>query len=146
MRLTTRSRFGLRFMLELALNHNKGVMDIKDIARKEDISEKYLGQLVIILKSAGLVSSIRGMHGGYVLSKDPSEIKLIDIIEHLEGSLEIVPCTENPSACDRASVCATREVWTKIRNSINNILSSITLADLVKIYKEKQEANLLYNI
>jgi Rrf2 family protein len=132
MRLSTRSRYGVRLMLELALNYNKGYTLLKKIARKEDISEKYLSQLVIPLKASGLIVSSRGAHGGYRLAKDPNLITIKDIVHILEGNISLVECVDNPSVCDRSSTCSTRTVWEMLDKKISDTLSSIALSDLVQ--------------
>ncbi|MDP8234557.1 MAG: RrF2 family transcriptional regulator [Candidatus Saelkia tenebricola] len=144
MKLSTRSRYGLRFMLDLALNCENGAVFLKDTAKREEISEKYLSQLVIPLKAVGLINSIRGAHGGYTLAKNPSEISLKNIIEILEGDLNLVACVKDTFSCDRVSVCTTRGVWAKLGDKIKELLDSFTLEDLVKEHKEKDL--LTYNI
>ncbi len=146
MKLSTRSRYGVRMMLELALNYEKGAVFLKDIAGKEEISEKYLGQLVIPLKAAGLINSIRGAHGGYILAKKPDEISLKNIIEILEGDLNLVSCVKDSSLCNRVSVCITRGVWAKLGDKIKEVLGSFTLEDLVKEHREKGKSLVMYNI
>lgn len=136
MRLSTRARYGTRLMLELALNFKKGTIFLKDIARKEEISEKYLSHLVIPLKASGLISSSRGAHGGYMLAKSPSQINLREIVQTLEGSISFVECVKNPSICSRVSKCATRSIWEKLDEKISEELSSVTLEDLVNSQKE----------
>lgn len=136
MRLSTRARYGTRLMLELALNFNQGTVFLKDIAQKEEISEKYLSHLVISLKASGLISSSRGAHGGYRLAKPPSQITLMDIVQILEGNLSLVECVKNPSVCSRVSKCATRDIWGKLDEKISDVLSSVTLEDLVSSQKE----------
>ncbi len=145
MKLTTRSRFGLRFMVNLGLNYGKGPVYLKEISQKEEISEKYLSQLALFLKSAGLISSVRGIHGGYVLNRKPSQIRLLEVIEALEGDLNLTPCIQDVSQCSRIAVCATREVWLRMENALKEVLISITLEDLISIYKGKA-ANLSYHI
>lgn len=135
MRLSTRSRYGTRLMLELALNYNKGNVLLKDIAKVEDISEKYLSHLVIPLKASGLISSSRGAHGGYRLAKSPSLITIKDIVQTLEGNLSPVECVKNPSVCGRVSDCVTRDIWEMLDEKISDTLSSITLKDLIKSKK-----------
>jgi Rrf2 family protein len=130
MRLSTRSRYGVRLMLELALNYNTGYTFLKNIAKKEKISEKYLSQLVIPLKARGLIISSRGAHGGYRLAKSPSLITIKDIVQTLEGSISLVECVNNPSVCDRSSKCSTRAIWEMLDKKILDTLSSITLNDL----------------
>ncbi|MEA3454852.1 MAG: Rrf2 family transcriptional regulator [Candidatus Caldatribacteriota bacterium] len=136
MRLSTRARYGTRLMLELALNFNKGTIFLKDIAEKEEISEKYLSHLVIPLKSSGLISSSRGAHGGYRLAKSPPQITLKEIVQTLEGGISCVECVKNPSVCHRASKCATRSIWKKLDEKIADELSSVTLEDLANSQKE----------
>ncbi len=137
MRLSTRSRYGTRLMLELALNYNKGNVLLKDVAREEDISEKYLSHLVIPLKANGLISSSRGAHGGYKLAKSPSRITIKDIVQTLEGNLSPVECIKNPSVCRRVTGCVTRDVWEMLDEKISDTLSSITLKDLIKQKSEQ---------
>jgi len=136
MRLSTRARYGTRLMLELALNFDKGTIFLKDIAKKEEISEKYLSHLVIPLRASGLINSSRGAHGGYRLAKSPSQITLNEIVKTLEGGISCVECVENPSVCPRVSKCATRGIWEKLDEKISHELSSITLEDLMKSQKE----------
>ena len=142
MRLSTRSRYGTRLMLELALHYKKGTVFLKDIAREEEISEKYLSHLVIPLKANGLISSSRGAHGGYRLAKSPSHITVKDIVQTLEGDLSPVECVKNPSICRRTSGCVTRDVWEKLDKRISDTLSSITLKDLVKSQKGIHSINI----
>jgi len=136
MRLSTRARYGTRLMLELALNFSKGTIFLKDIAEKEEISEKYLSHLVIPLKASGLISSSRGAHGGYMLAKSPSKINLKEIVQTLEGGISCVECVKNPSICPRFSKCATRGIWEKLDEKISDELSSITLTKLMNLQKE----------
>jgi len=136
MRLSTRARYGTRLMLELALNFSNGTIFLKDIAEKEEISEKYLSHLVIPLKSSGLISSSRGAHGGYRLAKSPSQITLKEIVQTLEGSISCVECVKNPSVCPRVSKCATRGIWEKLDEKIAAELSSVNLEDLMNSQKE----------
>ena len=136
MRLSTRARYGARLMLELALNVNKGNIFLKDIAEREDISEKYLSHLVIPLKASGLISSTRGAHGGYKLAKNPSQITLKEIVQTLEGGISCVECVKNPYVCPRVSKCVTRAIWEKVDEKISEALDSITLASLMSSEKE----------
>ena len=126
-------------MLELGLSYEKGLIFLKDIAKKEDISEKYLSQIIVPLKAAGLVNSFRGARGGYILAKAPAEITLKDIFEILEGNLAIVGCLNNPSECSRVPICVTRDLWCELGEVIAEKLSSITLKDLVVRFQKKQE-------
>jgi len=136
MRLSTRARYGTRLMLELALNFDKGTIFLKDIAEREEISEKYLSHLVIPLRASGLISSSRGAHGGYRLAKSPSQITLKEIVQTLEGGISFVECVKNPSVCPRVSKCAARGIWERLDKKISDELSSVHLADLMKSQKE----------
>lgn len=133
MKLSTKGRYGLRAMLDMALSEETGPIASHTIAQRQDISERYLEQLLIPLKQAGLVKSIRGSQGGYVLGRAPQDISVGDIIRVLEGPLAPVDCVNelNPEDCKRADACVTRLIWTKVRDSIADILDSYTLADLV---------------
>ncbi|MDP2923425.1 MAG: Rrf2 family transcriptional regulator [Candidatus Omnitrophota bacterium] len=146
MKISTRSRYGLRLMLNLALNYGKGTLFLSTVADKENISEKYLSQIVMPLKVKGLVSSTRGAHGGYMLARGPAKITVKEIVESLEGNLNIVECLSDPSACKRISFCVTRNVWSLLEEKIAGTLSGITLQDLVKMCQDQEERVPVYNI
>jgi Rrf2 family protein len=146
MKLSTRSRYGIRLLYELALHYEKGLVLLKDISHRQDISEKYLGQLIIPLKSAGLVQSSRGAHGGYFLAKPPAKISLYDVVTVLEGSTCVVDCVADATACDRIEKCPTRGVWETLDKTIRDYLSGINLEDLVLQNCSDDTANLNYNI
>jgi Rrf2 family protein len=139
MKISTKIRYGVRAMVELASGYGKGPIELKEIARREEISLKYLEQVFIPLRTAGLVKSIRGSKGGYSLAKSPSEIYLSEIVEVLEGPIEIVDCLRDSKHCRKASHCVTREVWREVSQAIQNILSSITLEELLNRKREKEE-------
>jgi len=132
MRLSTKSRYGARAMLDIAINYEKGPVSVKSIADRQGISVKYMEQLISLLKVSGLIRSVRGAGGGYTLSKDVHQINLSDIINALEGSMFPVDCVDNPELCNRAEKCVTYEIWKDIQDTINNILESLTLADMVE--------------
>jgi len=131
MKLSTRTRYGMRAIIELAENGRKGPLQLKVIAKRQDISAKYLEQLMVVLKSAGFIRSIRGAKGGYLLAKAPKQIKLSDIFHCLEGTVSTVECVENEDYCKRAADCVARQVWTQVQEAIENVLQSITLQDVV---------------
>jgi len=131
MKLSTRSRYGLRAVLELALEYGNGPIQIRTIADREDISSKYLEQLMSTMKSYGLVRSVRGPKGGYLLGKAPSEIKLSDVFAALEGPMVTTECVEHPEFCVRCTDCATRQVWAQLQSAVLSVLDSQTLQDLV---------------
>lgn len=137
MKLSTKGRYGARLMLALANNYGKGPLFLKDIAKEEEISEKYLSQLILPLKSVGLVNSGRGAHGGYTLSKPPSKIRLSEVVQTIEGPLVPVECVNNPSVCHRLDRCVTRDIWQEMGTKIVETLDSITLEDMVIRQRDK---------
>jgi len=145
MRISTRTRYGVRFMVALAFNYTRGATFLKNIAKEEEISEKYLSQIVISLKANNLILSNRGAHGGYMLARPPRDINIKEIVEALEGKPAIVDCVESFYKCKRSSGCAAKHVWVKLKNSISETLSGITLEDLVEI-QGKEENIPAYNI
>lgn len=140
MKLSTRTRYGIRAAIEIAAHYGQGPVQIKLIGQKQAISVKYLEQLMAILKSGGFVHSIRGSRGGYVLSREPSEIKLDELVLALEGSITTAECVDDNGYCARATDCVAREVWAKVQQAVMDVLGSITLKDLVEKTKRKHEA------
>lgn len=145
MKLSTRTRYGVRMMLALAKNYGRGSVYLKDIAKGEEISEKYLSQIIIPLRGVGLVKSLRGAHGGYALVKSPAEITLKDIVDVLEGDC-LVDCVKDPASCSRIETCASRDVWELVGEKISGVLESITLEKLVQMDKDKAKDALGANI
>jgi len=141
--LSTKGRYGLKMMYEFALNYGKGPMSLKEVALKRQLSETYLEQLIAHLKKADLVISIRGAQGGYELKRKPSEITVGEIIRVLEGPLAPSECVmDDEPECSNAEYCVTRLIWEKIMDSINNVIDSITLNDMINDYyrlKQKKE-------
>ena len=128
-------------MLALGINSKKAPIFLKEIARSEEISEKYLSQIIIPLKAKGLVNTYRGAHGGYMLSRPASKIKLKEIIEPLEGDLSLVDCVKNPETCGRSTACVTRDVWNDMSVLLSNFLDAFTLEDLIQKYNKRQKNN-----
>ena len=137
MKLSTRGRYGVRLMLELALHYGEGPVLLRDIAERQGISEKYLWQLINPLKITGLINSRRGVHGGYVLGKAPEAISLKAILRILEGSLCLVDCVDDPALCDRSPSCISRDIWGEASKSMQQTLEDTTLAAMVERQKEK---------
>jgi Rrf2 family protein len=133
-------------MAALALNYGQAPVFLKDIAKGENISEKYLSLIIIPLRGVGLVNSIRGAHGGYSLAKDPSQITLKEIVDVLEGDCSLVDCVKNPSSCSRVPICASHDIWAIIGGKISETLSSVTLDTLVKMNQEKVGNAIMHNI
>ena len=141
MRVSTKGRYALRLMLDLALNNTGEPVSIKDISKRQDVSDKYLEQIISVLNKAGFVKSIRGAQGGYMLKKAPEEYTVGMILRLTEGSLAPVECVEEEETlCSRKQTCATFTVWKKMHDAINSVVDNITLADLVEI-SEKQADN-----
>jgi Rrf2 family protein len=124
-------------MLSLAKNYGKEPVYLKDIAREEDISEKYLSLIIIPLRGIGLVNSVRGAYGGYNLARDPSEITLKEIVDVLEGDCSLADCVKYPSACPKVSVCVSHDIWAILAGKISETLSSITLDKMVRMNRKK---------
>ncbi len=141
MKLSTRTRYGVGAILELAMSGNKGPLQLKIIAQRQDISVKYLEQLMVVLKAAGFVRSIRGSKGGYMLAKAPDQIELIDVLHCLEGTVVTVECVANKDYCVRAADCAARDLWVKVQKAIDDVLKSMTLQDLANRPKGKKALN-----
>ena len=140
-KLSTKGRYGTRLMLNLALHYNDGkeAVVLKNISKDEDLSIRYLEQIIIPLKINKLVKSVRGAGGGYSLARDPAEISLCQIIEVLEGSCALVDCVEDPGTCGRTTECATFEVWKEASHMLQGYFESKTLLDLVEIAKKKAQ-------
>ncbi len=139
MRMSTKGQYATRAMLDLALHFGKGLVLIKDISKREEISEAYLEQILITLKVAGLVRATRGAHGGFTLTRPPSQIKLSEIIQIMEGSTSPVECVDDATICSRADSCVTREIWAEMKIATNKVLESTTLQDLIKRQKKKDQ-------
>lgn len=145
-RISTKGRYGTRFMLELAMNYTRGPILLRDIARKEDISEGYLQHIVDALKGSGLVLSNRIGHGGYTLARKPKEITLRDILSSLEGSISLSECVSNPDICKRSPHCTTRDVWVELCDKFSSSLDDISLNDMIERRMSNNCGNLLYEI
>ena len=142
MKLSTRSRYGVRFMTALACAYGDNSLLLKDIAAGEGISGKYLSLIVIPLRAAGLINSLRGAHGGYSLARDPQEITLCDVVEALEGETCLVRCVKQPSVCDRAAVCPTRDAWKVLGDNIRDTLKSVTIYEIAEKKKENNNTKI----
>ncbi len=141
MKLSTKGRYGVRLMFDLAMHYGKGPIFLKDIAERQGISEKYLWQLIPPLKQAGLVTSTRGAHGGYELSKSPDQMTVREIVSAVEGPLSLVDCVGDPSICARKDACVVNGVWSEISAKLIQAMEVITLASMV----EKQQKHDVLN-
>jgi len=133
-------------MLELALNFGGKPVLMRSIAENQGISRKYLHALLTSLKAAGLVRSVRGSGGGYLLAKTPSNIRVNEVVRVLEGSLSLTDCVEDDRTCKRSSNCVTIELWRQLSEAMENLLASVTLQDLVTRQAEKSSRALTYHI
>lgn len=145
MKLSTKGRYGLRAMIDLAIHSKEEAVSIASIAARQNISESYLEQLIPKLRKAGMISSIRGAGGGYILAKPAKDISVGDILRALEGSLDPVDCGGLPGAsgCEGAGGCVTKYVWQKINESINQTVDGINLEELIResTYENGREVN-----
>ncbi|WP_455714865.1 RrF2 family transcriptional regulator [Anaerosporobacter sp.] len=140
MKISTKGRYALRLMLDLALNNTGEPVRIKDIAMRQEISDKYLEQIISVLNKAGYVRSLRGPQGGYRLSKDPKEYSVGMILRLTEGSLAPVACLEDEeNQCLRQDECATLILWEKLYDAIKGVVDQYTLADLVDWQMERAD-------
>jgi len=128
-------------MVELASHYGEGPIELKEIAKRENISLKYLEQVINPLRADGLVKAIRGAKGGYSLAKPPSEICLYDVIETLEGPLNLLDCLHDTKACQKVSSCVTREIWKEVSDAMSKIFYSVTLEDMVNRKREKEKGS-----
>lgn len=132
MKISTKGRYALRLMIDLATNDTGSPVSIKDVAKRQGISDKYLEQIISVLNKAGYVKSIRGPQGGYVLKKAPKDYTVGMILRLTEGSLAPVACVEDDATdCERQSGCVTYILWKKISNAVSEVVDNVTLKDLV---------------
>ena len=138
MMISTKGRYALRIMADVAQHDGEMPVCVREIAQRQDISDKYLEQIITQLSRAGLVKSARGAQGGYMLAKEPQEYTVGEILRLLEGNLAPVACVDDTKdACTRADECVTMEVWREIKDAVNKVVDNITLADLVEQQRQK---------
>ena len=128
--ISTRSRYGLRFLVDLAQRGAEGPIDLRSVADRQAIPETYLAKLVVPLRNAGIIRSARGAKGGYELSRAPAEIVLLDVVEVLEGRSSLLECTERPELCARSADCPTLPVWTGLEKAVRDYLTAVTVGDV----------------
>ena len=146
MKISTKGRYAVRVMLDLALNNNGECIKVKEIAARQGISEKYLEQIIAVLNKAGYVKSVRGAQGGYRIAKDPADYTVGMILRLTEGSLAPVACLEDGAdICERCDTCETLEVWQELYDAVNKVVDGVTIADLVE-RRNKRLENLDYSI
>ena len=140
MKLSTRVLYGTRALLDLTLQDSKEPVQLKEIAARQNISLHYLEHLITPLIAAGILKSTRGARGGVQLNKHPREVKLSEVTNLLEGSISPTECVTNPGSCPRSDVCATRDVWSKLKLAMDDVLESMTLQDLAEQQKDKEHS------
>jgi len=138
MKLSTRSRYGTRLMLDMAQHYREGPLQLGDIAKRQAVSVKYLEQIIIPLKKAGYIESVRGRKGGHILTKPPEEITVGEIVALLENGAGLMECAQDLAACERADICPTRLLWKEAHEAMFDRLEAVTLADLVERAKDME--------
>ena len=138
MRISTKGRYAVRVMLDLATNNTGEYIKVKEIAGRQEISEKYLEQIISVLNKAGYVKSVRGAQGGYRIARDPASYTVGMILRLTEGSLNPVACLDDDvNECERCDTCETLEVWKELAEAIDNVVDHVTVADLVERQQER---------
>ena len=140
MKISTKGRYALRLMVDLALSGQGQPISLKDVAQRQQLSDKYLEQIVTPLSRAGLVRSVRGAGGGYLLTRRPEEYTVGEILRPLEGDLAPVECATDAQFCERSGQCVTVELWQQLHRAVSEVVDRTTLADLVARQREKQAA------
>ena len=146
MKLSTKVRYGTRAMLDLAVHYSDEPVLLKDIAKRQEVSLKYLDRIFSSLRAAGLVKSLRGARGGFILNIPPSRITVNQILEALEGPLELVECVKNKNFCHRVDSCVARDIWHEVGKSMEAVLKAKTLEDLVIRDRDKKRVSKMYYI
>ncbi len=146
MKVSTKGRYGLRIMVELAVRHGSGPVLVTAIAQSQQLPPKYIHVLLGGLKAAGLITAVRGPNGGLELAREPGRITALDVVEALEGRVAAVDCTLEPGSCGRAGDCVTREVWCDLAAAMEESLRGHTLADLAEKARQRAATGDLYVI
>ena len=140
-KLSTKGRYGLRLLIDIALHQEGGAVKLRDIAERQEISIKYLWQVINPLKAAGIVAVTRGAHGGFELAHTPDQITLYDIVNTLEGPFALAPCSHASDACHRAADCVARQVWRELDDTMERAMRGITLASIMRRVKDASGAS-----
>lgn len=135
MKLSTRARYGIHAMFELAARYGQGPQPLKSIAESQNIPEQYLEQLIALLRREGLVESVRGAQGGYMLGKAPGDITMGELMHVLEGPILLADCLADDKNCERSCACPTKGVWERLSKSMDDVLNSVTLQDMLDDHK-----------
>ncbi len=138
MKLSTRSRYGTRALLELAISSGESPVMLREIAKNQQISLSYLEHIISPLIAGGLIRSTKGPRGGISLTRSPEEIRLSEVIRLLEGSVAPVECVNHPEICERSGFCVTRDIWRELKDAMEGVLNTTTLQDLVARHRQKE--------
>lgn len=141
MKLSTKGRYGLKAMFELSLTQKDGPVPLRQIAQRQNISEQYLEQIFSALKKAGLIKSVRGAQGGYLLVKEPKDVTVGDILVVLEGPVSISDCVVDEDVCKNSGICVTKVVWERLKKGIEDVINSITLQNMIDDYNKNKNIN-----
>lgn len=144
MKISTKGRYALRLMLDLAINHTGSYIPLKTVAQRQEISDKYLEQIIHQLSKAGFVQSARGAQGGYRLTRTPAQYTIGEILRSVEGSLAPVSCLDCSTPCDKIDSCITIGLYKKIQDAIDGVVDNTTLEDMINDYRSKHQVD--YNI
>lgn len=143
MKLSTRGRYAVRALLDLALHERGQPVSLREIAHRQGISAKYLDQILSQLRHAGYIRASRGSRGGFQITVDPTKLTVLDIVSAVEGRTAIVDCAVDPTRCERSADCVAREVWQEATRAMEDVLRGITLQDLIQRTRERQSSNTL---
>jgi len=143
MKFSTKGRYATRAMLDLALRYGEGTIMVKDIAVRQGVSERYLEQILVAMRVAGLVESVRGSGGGFLLSRSPASITIGEIIRAVEGSIAPVGCVANPALCNRLETCTMYDVWKDVKTAIDSVLDGLSLQTMIERYHKKMKSKVL---
>ena len=137
MKISTKGRYGLRILIDLAMHDPGKPRMLKDIAESQQLSEKYISRLVIDLRRAHLIRSMRGVNGGFFLAKHPEEITLLEVLETMEGPISVVDCVRSPEKCHRQQLCPAHSIWKNLNEGIRELTAKITLDDILNAYRQQ---------
>ena len=146
MKISTKGRYGLRVMMDLAEHYGSGPIPVSEIAQRQGISPNYISVLVTTLRAAGLVRTVRGPKGGYELAKHPGTVTALNIVTLLEGRNTPADCVADASSCPRAGTCAARDIWCEIETVVDAVLSDLTLEKLAARQRAKEQGPVTYDI
>ncbi len=144
MKISTRTRYGLRLLVYLAGENPDKLLQVKEIAKHESIPVKYLEQIIRPLKKAGMLKVVRGAKGGYFIGRRPENISVKEVFDVLENNSSLLDCLQNKNTCERKNICSTFDFWNNFNNAVNEYLENVSIADIVKMQREKCQKLMFY--